>query len=117
MGCNHKCGYCALCSAWELPRPYVACEAVSTLNHAWAMSLACIARSQASYYWLCAALQAYRNPQGPGNAVEGAAAVYAHESQEAGAMPAMVMPAAVGTPQSTAEQAGPDLGMPAVRVV
>ena len=65
----------------------------------------------------CAALQAYRNPQGPGNAVEGAAAVYAHESQEAGAMPAMVMPAAVGTSQSTAEQAGPDLGMPAVRVV
>ncbi|CAK0782785.1 hypothetical protein CVIRNUC_005980 [Coccomyxa viridis] len=60
---------------------------------------------------------AYRNPQGPGNAVEGAAAVYAHESQEAGAMPAMVMPAAVGTSQSTAEQAGPDLGMPAVRVV
>ena len=90
---------------------------MNTSSHAWAISLARTARYQVSQLRFCAALQAYRNPQGPGNAVEGAAAVYAHESQEAGAMPAMVMPAAVGTSQSTAEQAGPDLGMPAVRVV
>ena len=49
--------------------------------------------------------------------MEGAAAVYAHESQEAAVMPPLVMPAAVSTSQSTAEQAGPDLGMPAVQVV
>ena len=62
-------------------------------------------------------LQAYTNPQGPGNAVEGAAAVYAHESHERQANAGMGRLApgqALGTSQAPNEQSN-QAGISAVR--
>ena len=62
-------------------------------------------------------LQAYTNPQGPGNAVEGAAAVYAHESHErqANAGIGRLAPGqALGTSQTPTEQSN-QAGISAVR--
>jgi len=62
-------------------------------------------------------LQAYTNPQGPGNAVEGAAAVYAHESHErqANAGIGRLAPGqALGTSQASTDQSN-QAGISAVR--
>ena len=62
-------------------------------------------------------LQAYTNPQGPGHAVEGAAAVYAHESHErqANACIGRLAPGqALGTLQEPTEQSN-QAGISAVR--
>ena len=64
-------------------------------------------------------VQVYINPQGPGRAVDGAAAVCAHESQEQAASSGMRRLAPgrpTGTAQGSAEQAAP-AGVSVVRVV
>ena len=62
--------------------------------------------------------QAHANPQGPANAVEGAAAVFAHEAHEcqlSAGVSRRVQDQALGTSQASAEQPN-QAGVSTVRV-